>query len=188
MCFNFKVRFQDSALHITVNGFSFCTLCFPPLVQQSAVCKCDLSSFMPSQVGDQHINTTTCGCPCWAHCSAALSCLSSTGGLLCSHTALKSSSTYMSQSRSQVSCVLCVWKYIHDAGMAELTCRDSFFLSRCELGFVHAGGDICECSRQRSVSVWCRGSRQELQVRVCIAWLWVQTFKTAHLRRCPYQC
>lgn len=58
-----------------------------------------------SQVGDQRINTTTCGCPWWVHCCAVSSCLSSTGGPLSSHTALKSSSTSMSQSRSQVSCV-----------------------------------------------------------------------------------
>lgn len=62
----------------------------------------------------------------------------------------------------------------NDACTLGLTCQDSCFLPRCELGLVHAGGDICECSQQRSVSFWCRGSCQELQVKVCIAPTWVQ--------------
>lgn len=129
------------------------------------------------QVGDQHISTTTCGYPCWAHCCVVLSCLLSTGGLLYSHMPLKSSSTFMSQSRSQVSCAyMFAYLEVHSRCLHELTCEDSYFLSRCELGLVHAGGDICESSRQRSVSVWCRGSCQELQVKVRIASVWLQIY------------
>lgn len=55
------------------------------------------------QAGDRRINTTTCGCLWWEPCSAVLLCLSSTGGQLCSHMALKFCSTFTSQSRSRVS-------------------------------------------------------------------------------------
>lgn len=57
------------------------------------------------QGGDLGISTTTCGCLCWARCSAARSCLSSTGGQLSSRTQSNYCSTFTSPSRSQVSCV-----------------------------------------------------------------------------------
>lgn len=115
-----------------------------------------------AQDGDLRISTTTCGSLCWAHCSAVWSCLLSIGGRLFSHTPSNSSSMFMSLSRSQVSCVpmsLCLevlWWCL----------RPDFRLlvSRCELGFLQAGGDLRERSQQRSVSDGCRGSCQELQV------------------------
>lgn len=135
------------------------------IIKYPAVCTLN-SIFLLStlyQVGDLHINTTTCGYPCWAHFSAVLSCLLSTGGPLYSHTPSKSSSTFTSQSRSQVSCVKMF-------GSVLVRSRAECFSNlgspcRCELGFIQAGSDVRECSQQRLVSVKCWGPRQELQVK-----------------------
>lgn len=53
-------------------------------------------------------------------------------------------------------------------------------LCRCELGFIDSGGNICKRSQQRSVSVWCRGSRQELQVITHIMSLWMEMYTSKH--------
>lgn len=121
------------------------------------------------QVGDLHINTTTCGYPCWAHFSAVLSCLLSTGGPLYLRTPSKSSSIFTSQSRSQVSCVkmfgsVLVRRHGRADGFSNLGSP-----CRCELGFIQAGSDVRECDQQCLVSVECWGPRQELQVKFSMA-------------------
>lgn len=146
--FNIKVCWQTFHSHTHI-------------ITERKTCPADLSSF---QDGDLRISTTTCGSLCWAHCSAVWSCLLSTGGQLFSHTESNSSSTFTSLSRSQVSRVPTSlrsevqWRWL----------RPDFHpvVSRCELGFLQAGSDLCECGQQRPVSVRCRGSRQELQVDV----------------------
>lgn len=79
----------------------------------------------------------------------------------------------MWQSRSQVSCwymFMCL--AVHSwfpVDILWLTCYDSSVFTRCKLGFIHTGSDICECSWQCYVTNWNRWSCQELQVKMCNA-------------------
>lgn len=116
------------------------------------------------QDGDLPTSTTTCGSLCWAHCSAVWSCLLSTGGRLCSHTPSNSFFMFTSLSRSQVSYML-MFSHLE----VQWWCFQPDFhlvVSSCELGFLQAGGNLRERSKQRSGSDGHRGSRQELQVNV----------------------
>lgn len=91
----------------------------------------------------------------------------------------------MSRLRNQVSCVQV--SFALPRRQRAGTNLFSTVLSRCELGFVQAGGDICECSQQRSVPDGSRRSCQELQVTVCSASMWVNN-KRLFPRILKYSC
>lgn len=116
------------------------------------------------QDGDLPTSTTTCGSLCWAQCSVVWSCLLSTGGRLFSHTPSNSFFMFTSLLRSQVSYM----PMFSDLEVQWWCFQPDFHLvvSRCELGFLQAGGNLRERSKQRSGSDGHRGSRQKLQVNV----------------------